>query len=129
MLENKRVSRYLAIPAVLLFSLLTAVVPAFAYEARYVNPETGYEAYIIDDEELLTDAQEEELLGAYMKPITEYDLEGVPPTFHPIGSLSNVMREDVEVQSFTQKMALSNAPAQQDGCFLIPSILGEGGDR
>ena len=72
MLENKRVSRYLAIPAVLLFSLLTAVVPAFAYEARYVNPETGYEAYIIDDEELLTDAQEEELLGAYMKPITEY---------------------------------------------------------
>ena len=63
-----------------------------------------------------------------LAPITEYDLEGVPPTFHPIGSLSNVMREDVEVQSFSQKMALSNAPAQQDGCFLIPSILG-GGDN
>ena len=26
-----------------------------------------------------------------LKPITEYDLEGVEPTFHPIGSLSNVM--------------------------------------
>ncbi len=63
-----------------------------------------------------------------LKPITEYNLEGVEPTFHPIGSLSNVMREDVEGESFTQEVALSNAPAQQDGCFLIPSILGEGGD-
>lgn len=64
-----------------------------------------------------------------LKPITEYDLEGVEPTFHPIGSLSNVMREDVEGESFTPEVALSNAPKQQDGCFLIPSILGEGGDR
>ena len=64
-----------------------------------------------------------------LKPITEYDLEGVVPTFHPIGSLSNVMREDVEVASFTQEFALSNAPKKQDGAFLIPSILGEGGDR
>ena len=64
-----------------------------------------------------------------LAPITEYDLEGVTPTFHPIGSLSNVMREDAEGASFTQDEALSNAPAKQDGCFLIPSILGEGGDR
>ena len=62
-----------------------------------------------------------------LKPITEYDLEGVEPTFHPIGDLSNVMREDVEGTSFTQAEALSNAPAKEDGSFLIPSILG-GGD-
>lgn len=64
-----------------------------------------------------------------LAPITEYDLEGVEPTFHPIGDLSNVMREDVVREGFTQKIALENAPKQQDGCFLIPSILGEGGDR
>ena len=64
-----------------------------------------------------------------LKPITEYDLEGVEPTFHPIGDLSNVMREDVEEAGFTQSEALANAPRQQDGCFLIPSILGEEGDR
>ena len=64
-----------------------------------------------------------------LKPITEYDLDGVEPTFHPIGDLSNVMREDVEVPGFTQEVALENAPKQQDGCFLIPAILGEGGDR
>lgn len=63
-----------------------------------------------------------------LKPITEYDLEGVEPTFHPIGNLSNVMREDVEGESFTQEVALGNAPKQQDGSFLIPSILG-GGDE
>lgn len=63
-----------------------------------------------------------------LKPITEYDLEGVEPTFHPIGNLSNVMREDAEGESFTQEVALENAPKQQDGSFLIPSILG-GGDE
>ena len=63
-----------------------------------------------------------------LKPITEYDLEGVEPTFHPIGNLSNVMREDVEGESFTQEVALEIAPKQQDGSFLIPSILG-GGDE
>lgn len=63
-----------------------------------------------------------------LKPITEYDLEGVEPTFHPIGNLSNVMHEDVEGESFTQEVALENAPKQQDGSFLIPSILG-GGDE
>lgn len=62
-----------------------------------------------------------------LKPITEYDLEGVEPTFHPIGSLSNVMREDAERPGFTQQEALANAPKTQDGYFLIPSILG-GGD-
>ncbi len=64
-----------------------------------------------------------------LAPITEYDLDGVEPTFHPIGGLVNVMRNDVEATSFSQEVALSNAPRQQDGSFLIPSILGEGGDR
>ncbi len=64
-----------------------------------------------------------------LKPITEYDLEGVEPTFHPIGDLRNVMREDEFRGSFAQATALENAPRSQDDCFLIPSILGEGGDR
>ena len=64
-----------------------------------------------------------------LKPITEFDLDGVEPTFHPIGDLSNVMREDKIRGSFTQAVALENAPKQEDGSFLIPSILGEGGDR
>ena len=61
-----------------------------------------------------------------LKPITEYDLEGVEPTFHPIGGLVNVMRGDVEQTSFSQETALENAPKQEDDCFLIPAILGGG---
>ena len=64
-----------------------------------------------------------------LKPITEYDLEGVEPTFHPIGDLSNVMREDVVAAPFPREVALQNSDSVQDGCFEIPSILGEGGDR
>ena len=66
---------------------------------------------------------------AMLEPVLAYNLPDIDPTFHPIGSLSNVMRDDVETPSFTQEEALENAPKQQDGCFLIPSILGEGGDR
>ena len=61
-----------------------------------------------------------------LKPITEYDLEGVEPTFHPIGGLVNVMRDDSERASFSQATALENAPKQEGGSFLIPAILGGG---
>lgn len=64
-----------------------------------------------------------------LTPITEYDLEGVEPTFHPIGDLSNVMREDVVGAPFPREVALSNSDSVQDGCFEIPSILGGEGDR
>jgi aspartyl-tRNA(Asn)/glutamyl-tRNA(Gln) amidotransferase subunit C len=82
----------------------------------------------LTDEELPQMTDDLNAIIESLKPITEYDLEGVEPTFHPIGDLSNVMREDAEVPGFTQAEALQNAPKQQDGSFLIPSILG-GGDQ
>ena len=80
----------------------------------------------LTDEEVTAMTEDLNNIIESLKPITEYDLEGVEPTFHPIGSLSNVMREDVEGTSFTQEEALSNAPKQQDGSFLTPAILGGG---
>ena len=64
-----------------------------------------------------------------LQTIKKYDLEDVEPTFHPIGDLSNVMRKDVIGKPFPREVALSNGDSVQDGCFEIPSILGEGGDR
>ena len=65
-----------------------------------------------------------------LKPITEYDLDGVELRSTPSGRLStSLYAEDEESPSFHAGEALENAPKQQDGCFLIPSILGEGGDR
>ena len=67
-----------------------------------------------------------------LKPITEYDLEGVEPTFHPIGDLSNVMGADVadDPRALPIEVALKNAGASRERYFRVPSILGtEGGDR
>ena len=62
-----------------------------------------------------------------LSAIAEYDLEGVEPTFHPIGGMANVVREDVERPGFTQEEALANAPHAEDGFFVIPAILGGDG--
>lgn len=87
----------------------------------------------------LADAELDEMTAymneavALLEPIRQYDLEGVEPTFHPIGDLSNVMSQDVpddEVRHLPVDVALSNAGASRERSFRVPSILGEaGGDR
>ena len=65
---------------------------------------------------------------ALLQPIREYDLEGVEPTFHPIGDLSNVMGADVvddSVRALPIDEALKNAPSAHDRYFRVPSILGD----
>lgn len=83
----------------------------------------------VEDYELAKLTEELNSIIDELQPIREYDLKGVEPTFHPIGSLSNVVRDDIETESFTQSEALANAPKAKEGSFLIPSILGEEGDR
>ena len=100
--------------------------------AEYVTEEdvrrmAAYTRIGLSDEELPRMTAELNAIIEGLKPITEYDLNGVEPTFHPIGHLANVMREDVESSSFTQEEALANAPRQREGSFLIPSILGGSG--
>ncbi len=60
-----------------------------------------------------------------LDPIRRIDLEGVEPTFHPIGDLSNVLREDMIAPSLDRDFALSDAGAVEDGQFLVPSIMGD----
>lgn len=63
-----------------------------------------------------------------LEPIREYDLEGVEPTFHPIGDLSNVMGADVvddSVRALPIDRALENAPSAHGRYFRVPSILGD----
>ena len=78
----------------------------------------------VEDEELEKLTIELNSIIDELEPIKQYDLSGVEPTFHPIGSLKNVYREDTETKGFTQREALANAPKTSDGAFLIPSILG-----
>lgn len=92
-----------------------------------------YARIALTDEELdeMTSYMNEAV--ALLEPIRQYDLEGVEPTFHPIGDLSNVMSDDVvdaSVRALPVEVALSNAGASRDRSFRVPSILGDqGGDR
>lgn len=63
-----------------------------------------------------------------LEPILQYDLPDVEPTFHPIGSLSNVMRDDElePARDLPLDVALENAGSTRDRYFRVPSILGEG---
>lgn len=65
---------------------------------------------------------------ALLEPIRQYDLEGVEPTFHPIGDLSNVMRVDAVApeRDLARETALANAASAKGDSFRVPSILGEG---
>ena len=63
-----------------------------------------------------------------LEPILQYDLPDVEPTFHPIGSLSNVMGDDElePARDLPLDVALENAGSVRDRYFRVPSILGEG---
>ena len=63
-----------------------------------------------------------------LEPILQYDLPDVEPTFHPIGSVSNVMGDDElePARNLPLDVALENAGSARDRYFRVPSILGEG---
>lgn len=64
---------------------------------------------------------------AMLEPVLAYNLPDIDPTFHPIGSLSNVMRDDSPdaERALGIEAALGNAGSARDRSFRVPSILGE----
>jgi aspartyl-tRNA(Asn)/glutamyl-tRNA(Gln) amidotransferase subunit C len=54
--------------------------------------------------------------------IQALDLDGVEPTDHTV-PLRNVMRPDEVKASLSQEDALANAPAAEDGRFMVPRIV------
>lgn len=61
-----------------------------------------------------------------LEPVLQYGEADVPPTFHPIGDLSNVMGTDVERPGLPVDVALEDAASSRDRYFRVPSILGGG---
>jgi len=53
--------------------------------------------------------------------VSELDLEGVPPTSHPL-DLINVLAEDEPAPSLARDEALANAPDPEDGFFGVPPV-------
>ena len=61
-----------------------------------------------------------------LEPVLQYGEADVPPTFHPIGDLSNVMRADEPKAGLPLDVALADAASTRDRYFRVPSILGGG---
>jgi aspartyl-tRNA(Asn)/glutamyl-tRNA(Gln) amidotransferase subunit C len=76
----------------------------------------------------LTDDEVEQLtveLGAVLEhaaDVASLDLDGVPPTSHPL-PLRNVLRDDEVTPSLDRDEVLAAAPAAEDGRFRVPRIL------
>lgn len=81
----------------------------------------------------LTDAELDEMTSylndaiELLNPILAYDLDGVEPTFHPIGDLANVTREDLPAPGLSLEDALANAASVRGRAFRVPAILADGG--
>ncbi|WP_154794991.1 Asp-tRNA(Asn)/Glu-tRNA(Gln) amidotransferase subunit GatC [Occultella kanbiaonis] len=56
--------------------------------------------------------------------VSEVAGDDVPATSHPI-PLTNVLREDTVGQTLPVADVLAQAPAAEEGMFLVPQILGE----
>ena len=59
----------------------------------------------------------------YVDTLNQVDTQEVDPTTHAI-SLTNAFRDDIVKPSLDREAALSNAPAQEDGNFQVPKVIG-----
>jgi len=60
----------------------------------------------------------------HAQDVAALDLEGVPPTAHPL-PLTNVLRPDDVRPSLDRDEVLAQAPSTEDHRFRVPRILGE----
>ena len=72
----------------------------------------------------LTPEEITRIAGEAVAKVSEVATPDVPATSHPI-PLSNVWREDVVGPTLDRDEVLAQAPAQEDGMFLVPQILEE----
>jgi len=73
---------------------------------------------LTNDEVERLQLQLNDILDAVGK-VAELDLEGVPPTSHPL-DLVNAWRDDVPRPSWPREEMLALAPEAEDGTFRVP---------
>lgn len=76
-----------------------------------------------NDDELAKIAQELDAIVGYVEQLKELNVDDVPPTSHVL-DLHNVFRDDKVEPWLTNEEALQNAPAQKNGYFSVPKVLG-----
>lgn len=58
----------------------------------------------------------------YFQKLAEVDTSGVEPTSHAI-ALTNAFRDDRVQRHLQPEKALANAPAQEEGSFVVPKVI------
>jgi aspartyl-tRNA(Asn)/glutamyl-tRNA(Gln) amidotransferase subunit C len=58
----------------------------------------------------------------YVEKLRQADVTGVEAAAHAL-PIFNVFREDAPRDSFTAEQALSNAPRQANGLFIVPKVV------
>ena len=76
----------------------------------------------LGDEEVKRMCGELSSILAYVTSLSEVNIEGVAPTYHPV-PLSCPLRPDEFGPSLTQQEALSAAPRSEAGGFAVPKVL------
>jgi aspartyl-tRNA(Asn)/glutamyl-tRNA(Gln) amidotransferase subunit C len=76
---------------------------------------------ITDEQARATAAQLNDIL-AMIEQIGRVDTAGVAPMTHPLDGVQR-LREDVMEPGLDRAELLANAPAQQDGLFLVPRVI------
>jgi aspartyl-tRNA(Asn)/glutamyl-tRNA(Gln) amidotransferase subunit C len=59
---------------------------------------------------------------SYVEKLKEVDVTGIPPTAHT-SEVENVFRSDEPLESISAQEALSNAPRQANGLFVVPKVI------
>jgi aspartyl-tRNA(Asn)/glutamyl-tRNA(Gln) amidotransferase subunit C len=78
----------------------------------------------VTEQELDTFAGQLDVILQAVARVGEVAAADIPPTSHSV-PLTNVLREDVEVECLTREDALAAAPDAEDGRFRVPRILEE----
>ena len=84
----------------------------------------GLARIALTPEEITRIAGELDGITEAVAKVSEVATPDVPATSHPI-PLSNVWREDVVGPTLDRDEVLAQAPAQEDGMFLVPQRLEE----
>jgi aspartyl-tRNA(Asn)/glutamyl-tRNA(Gln) amidotransferase subunit C len=58
----------------------------------------------------------------YVQTLDTLDTKDVPPTFHAVDK-SNAFREDTATGHLDREIAVSNAPEEDDGYFIVPKVI------
>lgn len=82
----------------------------------------------LSDEQIQTLRTELNSILGHIDTIQQLDLADVEPTAHAI-PVVNEWREDEPKPCLPRELALKNAPESESGAFLIPQIVGPGGDE